>query len=75
LKSSSLSSREFLIIALIITAINIFSMPAKEGAGDAALVRYETLTLINNGTIEIPPRIGGDGEKGQYFYYNEKSGK
>ncbi len=65
-----LSSQSFLFVAIIVTAINLLSMPGTQGGGDAMYVRYEAITLINHGTIAIPPQVGSTGDQGQFFYYN-----
>ena len=75
-KNCSLLSKDFLLIALLVTSINIFSMPRMQNGGDAQVVRYEAMTLINEGTIVIPARIAATfGDQGQYFFYNHSSDK
>ena len=61
---------------LMVTAlILMIFQPALIYLGDAISVRYSTAEFINQGEIDVSPSIAQKfGERGQYFYKNEKSG-
>jgi len=74
-KNSSLLSVKFLLLALSIATINFLTMPRMLSGGDPAVVRYEAVTLLNTGSIAIPPNVANFGDKGQFFSLNQSTGR
>src|SRR5262245_49476905 len=65
-----------MLLLLLLLAINFLTMPQSEYIGDPMVMRFAAERLINAGTLSIPPEIATvTGEKGQFFYHNEKTNK
>lgn len=51
--------------------VNFFSMPREEYIADPMAMRCETVSLINNRSLEIPGSLAQSfGERGQFFVEN-----
>ena len=74
-KNSSLLSAKFLLLAFLVLTIDFLTMPRTLSGSDASVVRLEAQTLLNTGSIAIPPATANYGDKGQYFHLNESTGK
>lgn len=64
----------FLLVFVLI--VGIFSMPREEYIADPMAIRCETVSLINNSSLVIPPSLAESfGERGQFFVENVEKGK
>ncbi len=74
--SMSLFSRDFLLVALLVTLINIISMPREQVPGDSNAARCETIALLKTGSLAVPEEMVKDyGSQGQWFFKNEATGR
>lgn len=64
-----------IVCSVIVLIVNIIFIPREEYLGDPVAIRYETIHFIKTGKIEVPDSIGSTyGDRGQYFYFNDKKG-
>ena len=64
-------SLELTLILSLVFLIGLISMPKEEYQADPMAVRCETVSLINNGSLEIPAALASQfGERGQFFVEN-----
>jgi len=65
-------TRSLLWILPAVFLIGLISMPREEYIADPMAVRCEAVSLINNGTIDVPKEAFNqfNGRRGQYFFEN-----
>ena len=65
--------KALLCLLAIVFIVNLIGFPREEYQADLRAARFETVSLINNGSLAIPESIAtgfGHSERGQFFYQN-----